>query len=109
MKIVLNKCYGGFSISREAAEHMAAAGCQHAARELEESKDRFYGYGYAKGYDSYDRANPYLVAAVEALGEKANGWSAALEVVEIPDGADYEIDEYDGKETARQRYDGWFV
>ena len=38
------------------------------------------------------------VAAVEALGEEANGLRASLLVVEIPDDVDWYIEEYDGHE-----------
>ena len=74
MKIVINNCYGGFSISRKAAEFMAARGNERARLELMQSKKRFYGYGYVDGMDgAYERTDPDLVAAVEALGEEANG------------------------------------
>jgi hypothetical protein len=38
------------------------------------------------------------VAVVEELGELANGPCARLEVVEIPDGAEWAIEETDGYE-----------
>ena len=56
---------------------------------LMKSKKRFYGYGYVDGMDgAYERTDPDLVAAVEALGEEANGLRASLLVVEIPDDVD---------------------
>ena len=74
MKIVINNCYGGFSISRKAAEFIAARGNERSILELEQSKKRFYGYGYVEGMGgAYERTDPDLVAAVEALGEEANG------------------------------------
>lgn len=54
-----------------------------------------------------DRSNPNLVKVVEELGEKANGRYADLIVVEIPDGIEYEIDEYDGQETIREKHRSW--
>ena len=81
MKIVLNKCYGGFSLSEEACEYL---GCKSSYR-----------------YSAYEeRSNPDLVRCVEELRARANGKFARLEVVEIPDGANYEIFEYDGIEIA---------
>lgn len=100
MKIVLNKCYGGFSISKEAAELMAANGCERAKMELAEAKGTWYGY-------DYDRTDKHLINAVETLGEKANGRSAYLKVIEIPDGINYFIDDYDGIETAREQHRCW--
>lgn len=108
MKIVLNKCFGGFSISKEAAEFMSKQGCKQAKEELKESKDNWYGYGYTKKYsDGYDRTSYYLVEAVETLKEKANGSSAKLKVVEIPDDIEYHIDEYDGIESVHENHKSW--
>ena len=107
MKIVINGCYGGFSISRAAAQHMAAAGSLQAQKEIDDSPERFYGYGYVDGMGGYDRGDPLLVAAVEALGDAANGGCAELRVVEIPDGTDYEIDEYDGLEHIAEKHRTW--
>lgn len=109
MKIVLNKCFGGFAISKEAAEFMAKNGCERAKKELEHSKKgNWYGYGYVAGMDgSYDRTSEHLILAVETLKEKANGSSASLRVIEIPDGIDYYINEYDGVESVHERHRSW--
>lgn len=108
MKIVLNKCFGGFSISKEAAELMAKNGCERAKKELADIKDGWYGYGYVDGMDGgYDRTSEHLIKAVETLGEKANGSSASLRVIEIPDGIDYFIDEYDGIESVHEQHRSW--
>lgn len=110
MKIVINKCFGGFSISRDAAILMADNGCERAKKELEESKKdgNFYGYGYVDGMDGeYDRESEHLVLAVETLKERANGSSADLKVVEIPDGVDYYIDYYDGVESIHENHRSW--
>lgn len=50
---------------------------------------------------------PLLVQCVEELGDKANGGFAALKVVEIPDGVEWEIDEYDGSETVAEAHRTW--
>lgn len=36
MKVVINSCFGGFSISKAAAQHMAHAGCPRAKAEVAE-------------------------------------------------------------------------
>lgn len=145
MKIVINKCFGGFGISRECAEYMEKNGDLQAKAELDEWRieqaaldyfkenkrwpaDRtpesvryleinakyekweadFNGYGYVEGFDNgYDRTNPILVGAVEKLKKKASGQFAKLEVVIIPDGVDYYIDEYDGIESIHEQHRSW--
>lgn len=108
MKVVINSCYGGFSISKEAAEFMAARGNQQAIEELEKSlteeyKGNWYGYVCTE-----DRANPDLVAAVEELGsEVASGSLAKLKVIQIPDGIEWEIEEYDGTEWVAEKHETW--
>ena len=115
MKIVINRCYGGFSISKECCKFMAARGNKQAAAELLEcnqSKDKhWYGYGYcSKGgfSDGYNREDPDLIAAVEELGsKKASGGLSNLVIVEIPDGIQYQIDEYDGQESIHEQHRSW--
>lgn len=95
MKIVINTCFGGFGLSEE------------AYKELGLVWDKF---GYAFRYDSFEdgsRTDPRLVAVVEKLGTKASGPYSNLKVVEIPDGIEYEIDNYDGKETIHEKHRHW--
>ena len=80
MKIVINKCYGGFSLSEAAYKELGL---------------EWDGYGYGH---SDDRTNPDLVAVVEKLGGAANGKFGELQVVEIPDGVDWRLEDYDGIE-----------
>jgi hypothetical protein len=58
-----------------------------------------------------NRNHPLLVKVVEELGgghrTGASGRFANLKVVEIPDGIEYEIDEYDGFETIREKHRTW--
>jgi hypothetical protein len=53
------------------------------------------------------RDDPDLVAVVEQLGKKANGTHAELKVVEIPDGVEWEIQEYDGSEHVAEVHRTW--
>jgi hypothetical protein len=78
MKVVINTCFGGFSLSDEAWEKMLA-------------------YSYT-GTDRHaiPRNNPILVDVVEELGEKANGSCSKLKIVELT--FKYIIEEYEGKE-----------
>ncbi len=54
-----------------------------------------------------NRADPLLIQVVEELGEAANGSCAKLKIVEIPDGTDYTIEEYDGQEHIAERHRTW--
>lgn len=55
-----------------------------------------------------ERDDPNLIAVVEELGSKeASDWAAKLEVVEIPDGIDWVIDEYDGNESVEEAHRSW--
>lgn len=53
------------------------------------------------------RDNADLIAAIEQLGEKANGSHAKLKVVEIPDGVDWTIEDYDGLEHIAEAHRTW--
>jgi hypothetical protein len=55
-----------------------------------------------------DRANPILVQVVEELGDEANGDYAELAIAEIPDGAAYIVEEYDGNESVEPGIRSWF-
>ena len=82
MKIVINKCYGGFGLSKE-------------AEELYVQKKNISGP--LRG--DILRNDSVLVEVVETLGDKASGKYSELKVVEIPDDVtDWRIDEYDGWE-----------
>ena len=89
MKIVINSCFGGYGLSKEAYDFMG----------LEWD-------GYGSKFD-HDRTNTKLVECVESLGVGANGFCARLTVVDIPDGIEYEIDEYDGLESVHEAHRSW--
>lgn len=89
MKIVINKCYGGFTLSKEGMEFMGL---------------EWDGYGHCRDLPRYD---PKLVECVEQLGDAANGRHASLRVVEIPDDIEYQIEEYDGIEWVAESHRTW--
>jgi hypothetical protein len=110
MKIVINRCYGGFCISREAAEFMAARGSERAQLEIEEAdkSGNWYGYGYSSGLNGYERNDPWLVEAVETLGKEADGRLAQLNVVEIPNDIKWEIEDDGGMEVVIEPRREWY-
>ena len=82
MKIVINVCFGGFSIKEEIANQ----------------------YGFNNYSES--RTNKKLIELIES-GVDCNGYCAKLAVVDIPDQAtDYFIDDYDGCERIVYVVDG---
>ena len=116
MKIVINKCYGSFSISLDAAKFMAKKGNKQAIAEIAEYEKKllndkqaqFYGYGYSKKYnDSYLRVDKDLIMAIEELREKASRSCSKLAVIEIPDNIEWEISEYDGMEQIEEKHRSW--
>ena len=74
MKLVINNCYGGFSLSKQAIEYC--------------------------GEEYPERTNEKLIEFIEKYGaEAAKDLFSELVVVEIPDNCFYEIVDYDGMET----------
>lgn len=53
------------------------------------------------------RDDPALIQTVKELGEKVNTIFSDLKIVEIPDGTDWIIDEYDGSEHIAENHNTW--
>jgi hypothetical protein len=98
-KIVINACFGGFSLSDEAItmfrERKGIAADERAT--------------YA---DELFRDDADLIAVVETLGpKKASGRYANLKVVEVPmwlQEKGWDIEEYDGSEHIAENHQTWF-
>ncbi len=107
MNIVINRCYGGYSLSTKAFRRLRELGHEEALNSDE--GDGVFIPGSECHYVGMDeRANPLLVQVVQELGNGANGTYANLRVVEIPDGTQFEIDEYDGMETIHEIHNSWY-
>ena len=78
MKVVVNRCYGGFSLPKKFCDK----------------------YGLAR-FDDIERTDPRLIAFVEENSELCQHFNcASLRIVEIPDETtDWQINEYDGLES----------
>jgi hypothetical protein len=134
MKIVINKCYGGFGLSYKAVMRYAELSgftlyasveksigdYGHLIPYNERNKDPFIIYYHTKPLknetypeesDFYERDikrdDLNLVKVVEELGNEAGGRFSRLRIVEIPDGVDYEIEEYDGMEWIAEKHRTW--
>lgn len=132
-KIVINACYGGFSLS-EMAEDLYAekSGFELFRYEnnfgspyelIKNGKGGFLVYTLTKNHGpsiselphetrwssrDIDRTDPILIDVIEELGsEKASGCCAELKIIEIPDDVDGEIEEYDGREWVAEKHRTW--
>lgn len=144
MKVVLNKCYGGFGLSPLATKrylelkgeecyfykqtrykHNGVAD-EYVKISVDEAQQdlsvihvykKYLGEKFSKwptGQTDYfseydlDRSDPLLIKTIEELGEKkSSGHLAELKVIEIPDGIDWHIDDYDGIETLHKNHRSW--
>ena len=93
MKIVVNKCYGGFGLSEKAKKYLADRNADIVNIE--------YGYDYEL------RNDPKLVECVERLGKEASDLFSLLVVVEIPDNIKWRIVDDDGYETVHEEHRVW--
>lgn len=162
MKVVINVCFGGFSLSPRAVKRLAELNGRECyfftfQREpkidfevripitleaLEASNDRLGMWsafdvpnpdevigpsfrdadgcykGYNERYSKHslsnrdpERHDPKLIQVVEELGGEyrkgASGACAELRIVEIPDGTEYTIEEYDGNEHIAEKHNTW--
>ena len=90
--IVINDCYGGFSLSdRAILEYKKLAGITDPS---------FYDR-------DIPRDDPYLVKIVRELGMGANGSCANLKIVEVPSGVKWIVQDYDGAEWIAEEHRTW--
>ena len=137
MKVILNKCYGGFGVSPKVYELYAKAigkkahfynlnvGQFSVYCYMKTDEPTFFSSCLLKDYgdivqeneidwakeslhiDGSYREDKKLIEIVEKLGEEANSPFSNLKVVEIPDDIKYVIDDYDGIETLHEDVKTW--
>ena len=135
MKIVINTCYGGFSLSEKAMkEYFRLKGwpfyveekslfntywkvpLSERVQEIDwknatEEERIVYNEKFEKQtcYEGdIERNDPDLIRAIEIVGtEEASGKYASLKIVEIPDDVEWEIEEYDGSEWIAEKHRIW--
>jgi len=85
MELVINRCFGGFSLSETAYRVL----------------------GKNSPYEYIDRDDHDLIKVVREMGAGSYGRNARLEVVEVPfEATDWQIQEYDGYEYVVYVVDG---
>jgi len=100
IKVVYNACYGGFGLSKKAAERLAQLGVDDMYDEIkmrEGSSFKAFGESYSLPYN-FARHDPRLIQVIEEFGNEASGAFAYLKIKKIK-GNKYIIDEYDGNEV----------
>jgi hypothetical protein len=144
MKVVINKCYGGFGLSMKTQKRLGELLGYNDVTfyQIDHSKKHLRGeafiYEYIKIEDisenifcscaskcdlgkttdsetldnnffnpQIERYSSELIQIIEELGINANADCARLSIIEIPDGVDYEISEYDGFEHVAEKHRTW--
>lgn len=131
MKVVINRCYGGFGLSDKAIMRYAelkgitlyadkrdgwntyyTIPVNEANRIHEECREKgdyteYNGIYFSTYTIGSDRSDPVLIQVVEELGESANGSYSKLKIIEIPDDIEWEVNEYDGMESIEEVHRSW--
>lgn len=122
MKVVINKCFGGFNLSNAAIKECIKRGMKvttyneegnytdEDADFVDSKKEDSWRYGCCNKHRNEFRTNPIVVAVVEEMGKKADGPCAKLKVIDIPfetcEG--WHVDEYDGMESIKENHREWY-
>jgi hypothetical protein len=120
MKVVINKCYGGFGLSEAAYEKLIEWGIPVLKYKSENNKEVIFDRSLDDNYKESrvrgrywelwtmeNRSHPLLVKVVEDLGTAANGKYSELKVIDIPNSTEYIIEEYDGREWISEVHQTW--
>lgn len=146
MKVVINKCFGGFGLSEAAYEKLIEWGVP-VRKYVEQQRDEKTGLylkeplndgevifdreltppeadsfsalyhkykgksrlssRYWDGWTKENRSHPLVVRLVEEMGRAASGEFADLKVVDVPDGVEWTVEEYDGNEHIAEAHATW--
>lgn len=124
MKVVINRCFGGFSLSNAGVLRYAELKGINLVENTKEEQYLGIKSWYIDGiededhyFSTYSIGNPYenplaraekeLVQVVEEMGTDADGYAAELRIVEVPDDVQWHIREYDGFEHVAENHRTW--
>lgn len=98
-KIVINRCYGGFSLSKEAKNRY-----KEATQDIPKPKHWYMD-------TDVRRDDPVLIQIIETMGlQAAGGGFAKLKIIEIPDEIPSDgwiVQDYDGMEWIAEKHRTW--
>jgi len=116
MKYVINRCFGGYSLSTEVVErYFEKKGIKYVTS-FNPRLNNFFAMPIIDDalqehfYAEIDiaRNDPQLIEAIEELGlEKSSGMFSDLSIVEVPDDAEVEVLDYDGLEYLAEKHRTW--
>ena len=113
-EIVINKCYGGFSLSHKAELlYLKLAMIDYTTTDRI-SRDETERYGSLILIDDVEwsgkeisRDDPVLVAVVKRLSNSSWGKYSELKIVKIPADVQWQVDTYDGREWVAEAHRRW--
>ncbi len=91
-KIVINENYGVFALSEEGAKYY------NSLSPIKLSIDNPRAWGVNGIIYEFGRDDPNLIKTITDLKERAGAPDCKLNIVEVPDGYSYHIEDYDGWE-----------
>lgn len=94
MKVLINRCFGGFGFS------------DYFVEEYHKRTGTYISNLYDDSLSV--RTSNDIIELVEKIGpEKSSGGLSKLKIVEVPDDVEWEIHEYDGMERIHEKHRAW--
>lgn len=101
MKIAINKCFGGFSLSKSVFEELGVKWDNDGYLSNEALGIK------SDDYNKY-RSDDRLIEAIEKIGiSEASGSMADIVIVDVPDDIEWELSNYDGIESIHEKHRSW--
>lgn len=111
MKVLINRSYGDIRLTRAIYDALGAPWPDNATgwgRANDQTRPKNGDFGINSTDPHAWRYDARLIATVEKIGlEKSAGRDVELMIVDIPDGVDWEIWDYDGKESVHEKHRFW--
>jgi hypothetical protein len=113
MKVVINRCHGGFGLSEKFWKRYAEL--KNFVLVIEPHtffKAQFFKLENGIKTDlcvrEIERNDPIAIQVIEEIGcKEASAQYADLKIVDIPDDVEWTIDEYDGLEWVAEKHSTW--